>query len=379
MEMFDSQYMERRRYITSSLVALTALAGCSQSTDTRSEGQSNTTPTAGDVTDIPGWNGETLNTSTLLDSHVQKLTNAGAFTVAITANGTTNGNATLQYKTNVTQQRYHVTATFSERPNRTGYLTNDELAIRITGTETRYRTNQDPSASVASRLPYTAANVNDDFGISLAESLQSYNYQYAGTTTVAGKPVFRFESMATAGSEPRAVVLVDAQGIIRQASFESSEGTVTHEFSAIGDTQITPPEWLPAARQSSGDATVTETTPTEPATPSDGSTVNITARAFRPKRLEVNVGDTVVWKNTSARTHTVTCYGGRHPDGAAYFASGGFDSESAARTAWQSSRDGGIAEGDTYEHTFRTPGEYTYFCIAHERTGMTGTISVTDS
>ena len=56
-----------------------------------------------------------------------------------------------------------------------------------------------------------------------------------------------------------------------------------------------------------------------------------------------------------------------------YFASGDFDSESAARDAYP---DGSIAGDETYEHTFDTAGEYQYFCIPHEQAGMKGTITV---
>lgn len=105
--------------------------------------------------------------------------------------------------------------------------------------------------------------------------------------------------------------------------------------------------------------------------------VGMTDSAFDPETLEVDVGERVVWKNTSGRSHTVTAYEDGIPADAAYFASGGFASESAARDAWA---DGGgaVVSGGTYAHTFETPGEHHYVCIPHERVGMTGTIVVTD-
>jgi len=91
-----------------------------------------------------------------------------------------------------------------------------------------------------------------------------------------------------------------------------------------------------------------------------------------------SAGDTVVWANSGSRKHTVTAYESGVPDGADYFASGGFDSESEAREAWQKSLNGGgnIAPGETYEVTFDVPGEYYYFCIPHEGAGMRGKILV---
>lgn len=106
--------------------------------------------------------------------------------------------------------------------------------------------------------------------------------------------------------------------------------------------------------------------------------VGMSSNAFLPARHEVGVGETVVWGNTSSRAHTVTAFGGQLPEGAAYFASGGFDSRNAATEAWQSGLEGGIAPGDTYEHTFEVAGEFPYYCIPHIAAGMKGTVVVSD-
>ncbi|PSP67144.1 hypothetical protein BRC85_07490 [Halobacteriales archaeon QS_1_69_70] len=39
---------------------------------------------------------------------------------------------------------------------------------------------------------------------------------------------------------------------------------------------------------------------------------------------------------------------------------------------------GSIRAGETYEHTFDTPGNHRYFCIPHERDGMTGVVAVSE-
>lgn len=103
--------------------------------------------------------------------------------------------------------------------------------------------------------------------------------------------------------------------------------------------------------------------------------VGMSASAFEPQTVTVEVGDTVVWKNTSQRSHTVTAYGSELPEGAEFFASGGYDSTAAAREGWRSN-EGAIFTCETYEHTFETPGEHPYFCIPHERQGMVGTVVV---
>jgi plastocyanin len=104
--------------------------------------------------------------------------------------------------------------------------------------------------------------------------------------------------------------------------------------------------------------------------------VGMTAVAFDPPELAVDAGETVVWQNTSSRGHTVTAFDDGLPDGADYFASGGFDSESAARDAWRDGLGGLIDGGETYSHTFTVPGTYSYLCVPHEQAGMVGTVEV---
>jgi plastocyanin len=94
---------------------------------------------------------------------------------------------------------------------------------------------------------------------------------------------------------------------------------------------------------------------------------------FDPDELTVSNGDTVVWENVGSVEHSVTAYADQIPDGSAYFASGGFGSEQAARDAYP---EGSIAGGESFEHPFETTGTYEYFCIPHEGAGMTGTIEV---
>lgn len=94
---------------------------------------------------------------------------------------------------------------------------------------------------------------------------------------------------------------------------------------------------------------------------------------FDPDQAQVQPGTTVVWENVGSIAHSVTAYETDIPADATYFASGGFESESAARSAYP---EGSIESGGTYEHTFEVEGEYDYFCIPHEAAGMTGTITV---
>jgi plastocyanin len=105
-----------------------------------------------------------------------------------------------------------------------------------------------------------------------------------------------------------------------------------------------------------------------------GTTVEMTDElVFEPETVRISTSDTIQWRNTGSVEHTVTAREKELPKGAAYFASGGFESERVA----QSNLDGGLlAPDERYEHTFETPGTYAYYCIPHEGTGMTGTVHV---
>jgi len=94
---------------------------------------------------------------------------------------------------------------------------------------------------------------------------------------------------------------------------------------------------------------------------------------FEPTTATIESGGTVTWANESDIQHTVTAYEDEIPDETAYFASGGFESERAARNRVT---EGLVAPGEEYEHTFDRPGTYGYFCIPHEGSGMDGAIRV---
>lgn len=111
--------------------------------------------------------------------------------------------------------------------------------------------------------------------------------------------------------------------------------------------------------------------------------IGMTRNSFQPATFEASVGERVVWKNTSESVHTITAYEEGLPDGAAYFATGDFESEQAARDAWDDAGEGGFSTRETFSHTFEVPGTYAYCCIPHEFDGdenprMVGTIEITE-
>ena len=125
----------------------------------------------------------------------------------------------------------------------------------------------------------------------------------------------------------------------------------------------------------SGLAGCTEIVNSGPSCDPDEYDVGMTMNEFVPEELTVEVGDTVRWINDSREGHTVSAFDDSQPDGAEYFASGGFDSLEEAREGWDD-QEGLMYTCDTFEHTFHTPGAHHYVCLPHEAAGMVGTIYV---
>jgi plastocyanin len=91
---------------------------------------------------------------------------------------------------------------------------------------------------------------------------------------------------------------------------------------------------------------------------------------FDPDLITIPVGTTVRWVNRSAMPHTATGDPEQNP-------------VSATNPEYIALPDGAepwgselMQPGDTFAHTFMTPGEYRYICIPHVMSGMRGTIQV---
>lgn len=102
-------------------------------------------------------------------------------------------------------------------------------------------------------------------------------------------------------------------------------------------------------------------------------TIRMDGLEFKPAEISITAGRRVEWVNDSEIGHTVTAYAEQLPDRAAYWASGGFETERAAR---ENLAGGLIDAGGTFRHTFETAGEHPYFCVPHEGSGMTGRVTV---
>lgn len=80
---------------------------------------------------------------------------------------------------------------------------------------------------------------------------------------------------------------------------------------------------------------------------SDAAKVSITDSGFTPAEVSIRAGQTIAWTNDGTTQHTVT---------------------------WGDVDSGGIAQGDTYSHTFEQAGTYDYFCRYHP--SQKGTVTV---
>jgi plastocyanin len=81
-----------------------------------------------------------------------------------------------------------------------------------------------------------------------------------------------------------------------------------------------------------------------------GGEVSMADIAFDPAELTVSAGDTVTWTNDDSVDHDVTA------------------------DSFSSGDPGGIAPGETFEHTFEEAGMFDYVCTVHP--GMEGSVTV---
>ena len=79
--------------------------------------------------------------------------------------------------------------------------------------------------------------------------------------------------------------------------------------------------------------------------------VDIKDVKYKPAKIKIKKGDTVVWKNSDDRDHTVVAK------------DESFDS-------------GKIAAGESFEHKFEKAGKFAYGCEYHPR--MKGVVEVTE-
>ena len=87
----------------------------------------------------------------------------------------------------------------------------------------------------------------------------------------------------------------------------------------------------------------------------DVERVQLANQRFNPARVQIQLGDTVIWE-AGDDGHTVTARDG----------------------SFDSSDRGLMAAGDQFRWRFRVPGTYGYFCRVHQNRGMVGEVVVID-
>jgi plastocyanin len=91
---------------------------------------------------------------------------------------------------------------------------------------------------------------------------------------------------------------------------------------------------------------------------------------FEPEELTISAGETVTWEFRSPN-HNVCAYPEMHNRVDIPSDADGFGSMEAGGDKFAT-----MEEGDTYEHTFESTGEFTYVCVPHAASDMIGTVVV---
>jgi FtsP/CotA-like multicopper oxidase with cupredoxin domain len=139
----------------------------------------------------------------------------------------------------------------------------------------------------------------------------------------------------------------DGHGTHEDAGTPASSPTAgtTETQTPIVDPNAT---WTPVPSATTGQAQPTATT----AAGGEVAWIAMEDDRFDPKSLTVKVGTTVTWINKGADWHSVASF------------DGSFES-------------GQVSPGQTFSHTFATPGVYKFICKHHGRQGMIGQVVVT--
>ncbi|MFV2073845.1 MAG: plastocyanin/azurin family copper-binding protein [Thermoanaerobaculales bacterium] len=97
-----------------------------------------------------------------------------------------------------------------------------------------------------------------------------------------------------------------------------------------------------------GDVTPTEPPPSDP--PPGENAVSVGDNFYDPSAKSVGTGGTITWTWNGSNPHSVTFDGGG-PSSA-------------------------VKSTGTFDRTFATAGQFTYFCTVHGRNVMSGTVTV---
>jgi plastocyanin len=128
--------------------------------------------------------------------------------------------------------------------------------------------------------------------------------------------------------------------IVACAALALTAGCGSKDNSSSSSADKAPPKATKTTKSASGGA--------------QASSVTYKDISVKPASLSVKKGATVTWTNEDSVGHDVTSTGGP--------------------AKFKSGASGGMAQGDTFKHTFTTPGTYSYVCTVHPN--MKGTVTV---
>lgn len=169
---------------------------------------------------------------------------------------------------------------------------------------------------------------------------------------------------------PSAGMRVNRREVLRMALGVSGIGGVVLVSRASGlANNALPNAATPASTQCAG-SPVAAASPA--GSPSAEVVVEMTAQLrFEPEHVTIRVGETIVWRNESPLPHTATGDPAQNPVATSHPE---YVQLPEQAEAWGSAM---LQPGESFAHTFTTPGEYLYICIPHVLSGMRGTITVT--
>ena len=104
--------------------------------------------------------------------------------------------------------------------------------------------------------------------------------------------------------------------------------------------------------QSSNEGSNTQSAPQNP----QSKEVLIKGFAFSPSTINIKVRDSITWTNQDSASHTVTS------DSGSELSASGLELKSDSGSELNSEL---LSQGESYSHTFNTPGTYSYHCTPH--------------
>ena len=189
--------------------------------------------------------------------------------------------------------------------------------------------------SISGRLTIVAASAV----LLMAACAGTSGYGIAGTAAPSAIP---------SGSASLTPVLTPGPTATARPAPTSSTAATPRPTPKPAASDSTTPQ--PTQRPKTTPAPTPKTSPKPTSPPGTGTVAaSIVDFVFAPANLTVPQGSTVRWTNADSAAHTVT------EDG------GAFGSPT-------------LGDGDTFRHTFTTPGTFAYHCAIHP--SMTGTVTV---